>query len=161
MEKVREFNLNDIKQMVEIWNEVVEDGNVFSQDTFLTDKEAINYFSKQSFTAVAEYNNEVIGIYILHPNNIGRCKHIANASYVVKSAYRCKGVGRNLILHSIETAKMINFKILQFNAVTVSNKKALQLYKKLGFVQLGKIPGGYLNKNNEYIDIIPHYLELL
>ena len=34
---------------------------------------------------------------------------------------------------------------------------ALALYKKLGFTQLGVIPGGFLNKDGEYEDIIPHY----
>ena len=30
-------------------------------------------------------NDEIVGLYILHPNNIGRCGHICNASYAVKS----------------------------------------------------------------------------
>ena len=34
---------------------------------------------------------------------------------------------------------------------------ALALYKKLGFTQLGVILGGFLNKDGEYEDIIPHY----
>ena len=34
---------------------------------------------------------------------------------------------------------------------------ALALYKTLGFTQLGVIPGGFLNKDGEYEDIIPHY----
>lgn len=43
-------------------------------------------------------------------------------------------------------AKELGFKILQFNAVVKSNEHALQLYKKLGFVQLGIIPHGFLMK---------------
>ncbi|MCI5608245.1 MAG: GNAT family N-acetyltransferase, partial [Spirochaetia bacterium] len=35
-----------------------------------------------------------------------------------------------------------------------------KLYKKLGFIQLGKIPNGFLLKNGKYEDIIPHYIEL-
>lgn len=157
---IREFNNEDITQMVKIWNEVIDAGNVFSQDTLLDNEEAITYFKAQSFTAVSVIDNEIAGIYTLHPNNIGRCKHIANASYVVKKSCRGKRVGEHLILHSMETAKKINFRILQFNAVTAINTKALQLYKKLGFIQLGRIPGGFLTKDNEYIDIIPHYIEL-
>ena len=47
--------------------------------------------------------------------------------------------------------------MLQFNAVVKSNTGALALYKKLGFTQLGVILGGFLNKDGEYEDIIPHY----
>ena len=46
---------------------------------------------------------------------------------------------------------------LQFNAVVKSNASALHLYEKLGFTQLGVIPGGFLMKDGSYEDIIPHY----
>lgn len=161
MEIIREFNSKDIDQMVDIWNEVVDNGNVFSQDTLLNFDEAKEYFTDQSFTGVVELDDEIIGLYILHPNNIGRCKHIANTSYVIKRNHRGKGIGEKLILHSMETARKYNFRILQFNAVTATNIKAIKLYKRLGFKKLGTIPGGFLNKENEYIDIIPHYIELI
>ena len=59
-----------------------------------------------------------------------------------------------------EIEKEIGFKILQFNAVVASNSAALNLYKNLGFTQLGTIPGGFKNKNGDYEDIIPHYIVL-
>lgn len=58
------------------------------------------------------------------------------------------------------TAKKLGFRILQFNAIVKSNQAALALYQKLGFHQLRTIPAGFLNKNNEYEDIIPHYYNL-
>ena len=35
-----------------------------------------------------------------------------------------------------------------------------QLYAKLGFTQLGTIPGGFLMKDGHYQDIIIHYKKL-
>jgi ribosomal protein S18 acetylase RimI-like enzyme len=66
-----------------------------------------------------------------------------------------------LVKHSLQTAKAHNFRILQFNAVTATNLAALHLYKKLGFSQLGLIPKGFRSKDKHYLDIIPHYIELL
>ena len=57
----------------------------------------------------------------------------------------------------MEQAKKLGFGILQFNAVVKTNLPALRLYKKLGFVQLGVIPGGFRMKDGTYEDIIPHY----
>lgn len=59
--------------------------------------------------------------------------------------------------HCMEQAKKLGFGILQFNAVVKTNLPALRLYKKLGFVQLGVIPGGFRMKDGTYEDIIPHY----
>ncbi len=38
-----------------------------------------------------------------------------------------------------------------------TNESALALYRKLGFVQLGVIPGGFRKKDGSFEDIIPHY----
>lgn len=70
---------------------------------------------------------------------------------------RGKGIGEKLVQHCMSKAKELGFRILQFNAVVKSNQRALRLYEKLGFVKLGVIPGGFLNKDGTYEDIIPHY----
>lgn len=105
-------------------------------------------------------SNKIIGLYILHPNNVGRCAHISNASFAVSSSARGCGVGELLVRHCMEQAKKLEFKILQFNAVVKSNTSALNLYKKLGFKQLGIIPNGFLISEGTYEDIIPHYISL-
>jgi len=145
--------------MLEIWNEVVDDGIAFPQMERLTEKDAVEFFSGQSFTALAENkdNGEVLGLYILHPNNVGRCGHISNASYAVKSSARGFHIGEKLVRHSMEKGKELGFKILQFNAVVKTNVGAIHLYEKLGFVRLGIIPNGFLLKDGSYEDIIPFY----
>ena len=60
----------------------------------------------------------------------------------------------------MKKAKELEFQILQFNAVVKSNTAALALYKKLGFIQLGIIPKGFMLKDGTYEDIIPHYINL-
>ncbi len=159
---IKEFEESMLPFVVEIWNEIVKSGNAFPQTELLTEKTGFEFFKSQTFTGVAcdKLTEEICGIYILHPNYVGRCSHICNASYAVKSSFRGCHIGEALVRHSIETAKLKNFKILQFNAVVKSNTHALNLYKKLGFKQLGTIPKGFLSKSGEYEDIIPHYLEL-
>ena len=78
--------------MVEIWNEVVEEGIAFPQIELLDILSGEEFFSSQTYTAVAEdqENGEIYGLYILHPNNIGRCGHISNSSYAVSG--KCRGL---------------------------------------------------------------------
>lgn len=156
----RGYTPADINKMAEIWNEVVREGVAFPQIDELTPETAEEFFASQSHCGVAEENGEILGMYILHPNNIGRCGHICNASYAVKSGQRGKHIGEGLVRDCMAQAKELGFKILQFNAVVATNTAALKLYKRMGFTPLGTIPGGFLNKDGVYEDIIPHYIAL-
>jgi len=156
---IRGYEKKDILEAIAIWNEVVEEGVAFPQTEVLTESSGDEFFSEQTFTGIAfdMDSGRIVGLYILHPNNVGRCGHICNTSYAVKKEFRGKGIGKKLVIHSMEKAKEQGFRILQFNAVVRSNERALRLYEKLGFVKLGIIPGGFLMKDGTYEDIIPHY----
>lgn len=147
--------------MIRIWNEVVEDGVAFPQEECLDEESGRVFFREQSFSAVAENmeNKEIVGLYILHPNNIGRCGHISNASYAVASAHRGEGIGEKLVRDCIFQAGRLGYRILQFNAVVATNTAARHLYERIGFRQLGTIPGGFRMKNGHYEDICPYYIE--
>ena len=156
---VRAYTESDLEAMISIWNEVVEDGIAFPQTELLDRQTGAAFFAEQTFCGVAEApdSDQILGLYILHPNNVGRCGHICNASYAVRRDVRGQHVGEALVRHCLQTAKEIGFRILQFNAVVRSNHTALHLYEKLGFVRLGVIPGGFLMPDGSYEDIIPHY----
>ena len=159
---IREYKEDDLKEAAAIWNQVVEDGKAFPQTELLTEESGAEFFREQSFTGVAidTDTGRTLGLYILHPNNVGRCGHICNASYAVRKDVRGQHIGEKLVKHSMKKGKDLGFGILQFNAVVASNTHALHLYERLGFVRLGKIPGGFLMKDGSYEDIIPHYYAL-
>ena len=50
---IREFEPADIPDMVKIWNEVVDAGNAFPQNTRLDAVSAAEFFTSQTFTGVA------------------------------------------------------------------------------------------------------------
>jgi len=156
--QINELEERDLPAAVAIWNRVVEDGMAFPQLTPLTEETGRTFFAGQSYTGAARDSaGETVGLYILHPNNEGRCGHICNASYAVRWDRRGEGIGEALVRHCLAMGRTLGFRILQFNAVVASNTPALSLYKKLGFVPLGVIPGGFLLKDGRYEDIIPHY----
>lgn len=158
---VRAYEARDISSMCAVWNEVVREGVAFPQTEELDEVRGVHFFGEQSHCGVAEdENGEIVGVYILHPNNVGRCGHICNASYAVKSELRGNGIGKQLVLDCMQKGKQQGFRILQFNAVVKTNTGARALYEKLGFTQLGVIEGGFLMKNGEYQDICPYYCKL-
>ena len=156
---VRAYQSSDLPYMIHIWNEVVEDGVAFPQEEYLNDQTGAEFFAEQTYTAVAvdSESDKVYGLYILHPNNIGRCGHICNASYAVSRDSRGLHIGEKLVSDCLKQGAVHGFQILQFNAVVASNIHARHLYERLGFQQLGVIPGGFRMKDGHYEDICPYY----
>lgn len=160
--KIRKYLDRDVPAMCRIWNEVVEDGIAFPQEEKLTEVDGKKFFASQSYCAVAveSETEKILGLYILHPNNVGRCGHISNASYAVSSESRGLHIGEMLVKDCIAQAREIGFKILQFNAVVSTNVHARHLYERLGFIQLGTIKGGFRMKDGHFEDICPYYKEV-
>ncbi len=157
---IEEYQDSDLEDMIRIWNNVVEEGTAFPSDEMLTLETGKEFFATQSHTGVAKVDGKVVGLYILHPNNIGRCGHISNTSYCVDPEFRCHHIGEALVRDSLEQARNLDFRILQLNAVVRTNYGAIHLYEKLGFVRVGSIPGGFLMKDGYYEDIIVFYYSL-
>jgi len=159
---IRKYNAMDVSSMIRIWNEIVEEGIAFPQENYLSKETGKVFFDEQTYCGVAEdfESKKIYGLYILHPNNVGRCGHICNASYAVSSESRGLHIGEKLVQDCLTQAKQHGFTILQFNAVVAINTHARHLYERLGFHQLGTIPGGFRLKNGHYEDICPYYIVL-
>ena len=87
---IRKYREGDLPRMNEIWNEVVLDGIAFPQTECLDLQSGEEFFGSQTYCGVAEDidSGKLLGLYILHPNNVGRCGHICNASYAVSGEAR-------------------------------------------------------------------------
>lgn len=157
--KIREYKSTDAEAVMKIWNQVVEDGVAFPQEDDLTDDTADTFFRQQTFTGVAEDadSGSIVGMYILHPNNVGRCGHICNASYAVRKDVRGEHIGELLVRDCLATAHKKGFRILQFNAVVAKNLHAIHLYERLGFTRIGTVPDGFHMPDGSYEDIILYY----
>ena len=157
---IRKYTVPDLRDIIRIWNEVVEEGVAFPQEEALNMESGADFFASQSYTGVAEEDGKIYGLYILHPNNVGRCGHICNASYAVSSEARGRHIGEKLVKDCLKKGKELGFRVLQFNALVESNIHARHLYERLGFEQLGTIRGGFRMPDGSYASICPYYKEL-
>ena len=84
---------------------------------------------------------------------MGRCGHIANASYAVRGDCRGRGVGEALVRDSLSRARGFGFRAMQFNAVVAGNARARALYERIGFRRVGCVEGGFRLPDGRYEDI--------
>lgn len=59
---IRKYEEKDLQQMIDIWNEVVEDGIAFPQEDFLDSASGKEFFESQSYTGVAEDDGRIVGL---------------------------------------------------------------------------------------------------
>ena len=110
---IRKYAARDLREMMKIWNAVVEEGAAFPQEETLEWSNGMDFFASQSYCGVAEENGVIVGLYILHPNNVGRCGHICNASYAVSSKARGLHIGEQLVLDCISSMRLSRAMFMQ------------------------------------------------
>ncbi len=129
----------DRPRLFEIFSEAVEQGDGYPESAPLQPDRFAASWVDPPVVVVARLAGEVVGAYYLKPNFPGRAAHIANAGYVVASAFRGAGVGRRLVEDSIVRAPTAGFDAIMFNLVFESNR-ARSLYEKLGWREIGRVP---------------------
>jgi ribosomal protein S18 acetylase RimI-like enzyme len=103
---------------------------------------------------VLEENGEVLGTYYLRANQPGGGGHVANCGYVTAQAARGQGVARAMCLDSIERARAMRFRAMQFNFVVSTNESAVKLWQHCGFEIVGRLPGAFEHPSRGFVDAL-------
>ena len=115
----------------QIFHEVVAAGDTYVFDPKTTREEALSYWlSPEAHTFVALDGSQVCGTYILKQNQPGLGSHVANASYMVASIARGRGIGSLMCAHSLDQARRLGFTAMQFNMVVSTNEAAVLLMEE-------------------------------
>ncbi len=138
---IRPATVADGAAVLEISRELVAEGTTYPFDAGMTDEEVRGYwYAPKGHLYVAEVEGRIAGLYLIKPNQPGRGAHVANGSYAVAASFRGRGLGEALGLHSLEEARRLGYRAMQFNLVVSTNTAAVELWQKLGFRTLCRLP---------------------
>jgi ribosomal protein S18 acetylase RimI-like enzyme len=98
------------------------------------------WFPAKARVFVALLDGRVVGSYMVRPNQPGLGDHVANAGYLVDPAFRGRGIASAMCAHSIEAARALGFRAMQFNFVVSTNATAVRLWERHGFAVVGRLP---------------------
>lgn len=161
--KIRKAAIDrDFEAVWELFSKVIAGGDTYVFDP-QTPKESLpkHWFADYMDTFVAEKENgEIVGTYVIKPNQIDLGNHIANGSYMVSPNYQGKGIGTLLCDHSLEFASQKGYKGIQFNIVVSTNLPAVALWKKFGFEIIGTTPKGFRHQKMGFVDTYIMFKEL-
>ena len=140
---------------------VIRAGESYALDRDMAADEALAYWlgpDKETF--VAEEEGALLGTYYMRPNQAGGGRHVCNCGYMVSPAARGRGTAAALCRHSLELARQLGYRAMQFNFVVSTNETAVRLWQKLGFSIVGRLPGAFNRPRLGDVDALVFYQDL-
>jgi len=152
--EVRLFQKKDWGSLWSILQSVFKEGETYTFSPDISKEEAYHIWislPQETYVAI-DQENAITGTYFIKPNQPTLGSHICNCGYIVSPQYRGQGIAKMLCLHSLEKAKELGFRGMQFNAVVSTNHSAVNLWLTIGFQKIGTVPGGFYNQKHGYVD---------
>jgi RimJ/RimL family protein N-acetyltransferase len=155
----------EIEPLRRLYMVIVEEGTSYPHDRMPGTEDFLDYWFRGKSTVTAYSRDgeqqEMIGAFYLKPNWPGRAKHVANAGFLVAPSWRNRGLGWLLGATMLDYAKRLGYRSVIFNLVFSHNQPALHLWNKLGFRELGRIPGAVRKDDGKYQDALIMFRSLV
>jgi ribosomal protein S18 acetylase RimI-like enzyme len=153
--RVRPREPRDDGEIFRVLEPMLRAGETYTLPRAWSEAEALAYWRAPAHRVfVAELDGKVVGTYYLRPNQLGGGAHVANAGYVSDPACTGRGVARTMCMHSLEQARALGFRAMQFNFVVATNERAVLLWQSLGFEIVGRLPGAFEHPRLGFVDAL-------
>ena len=154
--QIRPYAPGDWPLLWRLLEPVFRAGETFPHDPAITEAEAEVAWVKQSQAVMVAVNpaGAVVGTYYIRPNSLTLGAHVANAGYVVAQHCRQQGLGSLLCQHSLQTARQLGFRAMQFNLVVSTNTAGIRCWQRNGFQKVGTLPGAFRHRLLDNVDAL-------
>ncbi len=154
--QIRPYGPGDWPSLWALLEPVFRAGEAFPHDPAITEAEAQMAWVEQSQAVMVAVDaaGALVGTYYLRPNSLALGAHVANAGYVVAEHCRRQGVGSRLCQHSLQAARRLGFRLMQFNLVVSTNSAGLRCWQRNGFQVVGTLPGAFRHRQLGYVDAL-------
>jgi GNAT superfamily N-acetyltransferase len=144
-----------------IMEPIIRAGETYSLPRDMSRDEALaHWFAADRSVFVAEDVGALLGTYYLRANRPGPGAHVANAGFMVPEMAGSKGVGRAMCEHALTTAQARGFIAMQFNFVVASNERAVRLWQRMGFAEIGRAPDAFQHPHLGLVDALVMYRKI-
>jgi ribosomal protein S18 acetylase RimI-like enzyme len=161
MMNIRVAGDEDAEAIWRILEPIVQAGDAYALPRDLDHEGGLAYWLGAGHEVfVAEIEGVIVGSYYLRANQRGGGAHVANCGYMTDVNLRGKGVAAAMCEHSLVRAKERGFRGMQFNFVVSTNERAVELWTRLGFEVVGRLPGAFEHPEVGFVDALVMWREL-
>ena len=160
--RIRAYEKQDWPALWQVVEPVFRAGETWPVAPDIGAEEAREFLVKvplATFVACGE-DGEILGCYLLKPNQPALGAHVANAGYLVAEHARGRGVASAMCRHSQDEARHMGFLAMQYNLVVATNEPAVHLWQKEGFDIVGTLPKAFRHLRLGLVDAYVMYKQL-
>ncbi|MFH2111482.1 MAG: GNAT family N-acetyltransferase [Candidatus Bathyarchaeota archaeon] len=158
---LRPLKWRDLDDILELINELIEEEAMIGDDKPTTRDQQVDRHadrmkaieSGRSVVITAEADGKAVGMANARKRG-GRLSHTAGLGVFVRRTHRNQGIGSEMMRELEAQTKNMGVEILYLEVYSIS--PAVELYKRLGYTEYGKLPGG-IKYRGEYVDMISMY----
>ena len=151
---LREIGADEFARVWPMFRVVIAAGDTYSYPPDLSMQQAREWWTTApSRCFIAERDGDVLGCYMLKPNQPGLGDHVANAGYMVSPEARGQDIAGAMCEHSLQQARDAGFTAMQFNFVVSTNTSAVRLWQRHGFQIVGQVPGAFRHAQHGPTDV--------
>lgn len=151
--QIRSAQARDRADIWRILEPVIRAGETYALPRDMSEDDALAYWlGDDRKTFVAEEDGVVLGTYYLRANQMGGGAHVANCGYVTAAEATGRGIARRMCTHSLQQARELGFRAMQFNCVVSTNAGAVRLWQAMGFEIVGRLPGAFAHPVHGFVD---------
>lgn len=165
---IRNATSHDAKDVLVLFNKINNETNfllTYPDEKRLSIEEEKNFLKQKEESATEIQLCAVVGDVIVGLTGVSaigawkKISHRAELGASIEKDFWHLGIGSALTKASIECATKSGFRQLELEVVA-DNENAIALYKKIGFVEYGRNPRGFILRNSDYQELILMRLEL-
>jgi len=156
---LRALKWEDLDDLLDFINSLVEEGANILRTEKVSREEEIEWLSGvfkrlekgEIFCVAAEVDGHLVANSEI-VRGVGYSRHVGFIGIAIKKGFRSIGIGTEMMRELEEHARKIGLKVLTLS-VFANNQHAINLYRKMGFVETGRVPKRFF-KDGAYIDEI-------
>ncbi|WP_121615417.1 GNAT family N-acetyltransferase [Virgibacillus halodenitrificans] len=162
---IRTANTKDAPRILQIEREVVSEESFLITSLEEFDKtvdQQSDWIEKmihndRETMLVAEYPGQVVGWIVFMSQNRIRLSHTGSFGMMIEKNFRNMGIGKLLINGILDWAEVNPYIEKVSLGVFSTNKRAIALYKKMGFIEEGRKVREFKISDTEYVDDVLMY----
>jgi L-amino acid N-acyltransferase YncA len=162
---LRRLKWSDLDDLLGLNNELIEEEAMIGGDKPVTRDQQVDHHANmmkdvekgRSVVVIAEANGKAVGMANAR-NRRGRLRHTAGLGVFVRREHRNRGIGSEMTREIETQARKAGVEVLYLEVYSIS--PAIELYKRLGYTEYGRLPGG-IKYRGGYVDTVSMYKRIV